>query len=299
MRKTRLPLLLFVLPLFVSPIAVAAQDEPTSASPADQILRSLVEQMRAGLGQVTPLEVLTECNGGTISCGQTVTGRVYLDSCYASSSGVYAVGYLFNGSLGQRITLQAYSPSFRAGILLGDGREGNTVLYASNQATEVGGTAEIVNFALPYTGPYFIFVSPLVASTFGGYSLGVTCASSPPPGGSCTPSSTTLCLNNSRFRVTATFLTPQGQSGNATAVTETVDTGMFWFFSANNIEAIIKVVNGCTFNSRYWVFAGGLTNVQVVLTVVDTQNGTTRTYTNEQGTAFQPIQDTSAFATCP
>src|SRR5512141_542734 len=106
MKKIRLPLLLFVVSLVSSPIAVAAQDEPSPASPANsQILRSLVEQMRAGVGQVTPLEVLTECNGGTISCGQTVSGRVYLDSCYASSSGVYAVGYLFNGSLGQRIHL--------------------------------------------------------------------------------------------------------------------------------------------------------------------------------------------------
>jgi hypothetical protein len=115
----------------------------------------------------------------------------------------------------------------------------------------------------------------------------------------CTPSSTTLCLNNGRFSVTATFLTPQGQSGNATAVTETSATGLFWFFSADNVEAIIKVVNGCALNSRYWVFAGGLTNVQVSITVTDTRNGTTRTYTNPQGVAFQPIQDTNAFATCP
>jgi hypothetical protein len=282
------------------PIWVTAQDEPSWASAADdQIFRSLVEEMRGAGGQVTPLEILTPCNGGTVSCGQTVTGRVSVDSCYASSSGVYAVGYLFNGSVGQRITLRASSPTVRIGILLGDGRQGNTTLYASNQAATTGGTAEILNLALPYTGPYFIFVSPLVAFTYGDYSLTVTCGSAPPPSGSCTPNATTLCLNNGRFRVTATFLTPQAQSGTATAVPETTDTGMFWFFSANNIETIIKVVNGCSFNQRYWVFAGGLTNVQVVLTVVDTLNGTTRTYTNPQGAAFQPIQDTNAFATCP
>ena len=83
------------------------------------------------------------------------------------------------------------------------------------------------------------------------------------------------------------------------AVSETTDTGMFWFFSANNIEMILKVVNGCALNSRYWVFAGGLTNVAVTMTVTDTANGTVRTYNNPQNTAFQPIQDTSAFATCP
>jgi hypothetical protein len=41
-----------------------------------------------------------------------------------------------------------------------------------------------------------------------------------------------------------------------------------------------------------------LTNVQVDLTVTDTQNGTVKTYRNPQNTSFQPIQDTSAFSTC-
>ena len=64
-------------------------------------------------------------------------------------------------------------------------------------------------------------------------------------------------------------------------------------------EVILKVLNACGLNQRYWVFAGGLTNVRTVLTVVDTQNNTTKTYTNPQGTAFVPVLDTGAFATCP
>jgi len=60
---------------------------------------------------------------------------------------------------------------------------------------------------------------------------------------------------------------------------------------------VIKVVDGRVVNNRYWVFAGGLTNVNVVTTVTDTQTGAFKTYTNPQGTAFQPIQGTSAFAT--
>ena len=52
-------------------------------------------------------------------------------------------------------------------------------------------------------------------------------------------------------------------------------------------------------SSGLWVFAGGLTSVRVELRVTDTQKGQTRTYVNPQGAAFQPIQDTSAFSTCP
>ena len=77
------------------------------------------------------------------------------------------------------------------------------------------------------------------------------------------------------------------------------NTYYFCFFSSDNVEMVFKVLNGCGLNSRYWTFAGGLTDVNVIMTVTDTQTGTVKTYTNPQGTAFQPIQDTSAFATCP
>jgi hypothetical protein len=114
----------------------------------------------------------------------------------------------------------------------------------------------------------------------------------------CLADADTLCLNNGRFRVVASWQTSTA-SGSAKAVTETTDTGMFWFFSANNIEMIIKVVNGCALNSRYWVFAGGMTNAAVTMTVTDTRTGAVKSYPNSLNTAFQPVQDTSAFATCP
>jgi len=59
------------------------------------------------------------------------------------------------------------------------------------------------------------------------------------------------------------------------------------------------VLDGCGINQRYWVFAGGLTDVRVELTVEDTVSGEVRIYTNPLGGAFLPIQDMEAFATCP
>ncbi|MDQ6891186.1 MAG: hypothetical protein M3167_00695 [Acidobacteriota bacterium] len=116
--------------------------------------------------------------------------------------------------------------------------------------------------------------------------------------GPCTPDANSLCLNNGRFKVTATYSSAQG-SGTGTAIPGTSDTGQFWFFTSQNVEMVVKVLNGCGFNQRYWVFAGGLTNVQVTMTVTDMSNATVKTYTNPLNTAFQPIQDTAAFATCP
>ncbi len=88
-------------------------------------------------------------------------------------------------------------------------------------------------------------------------------------------------------------------SGAGHAVSLTPDTGYFWFFDATNVEVVLKVLDACGFNQHFWVFAGGLTNVQVHLSVTDTLTGVVRTYDNPQGKAFQPVQDTSAFLTCP
>ena len=117
----------------------------------------------------------------------------------------------------------------------------------------------------------------------------------------CVQSQTTLCLNNGRFSVTAHFRTVNNQSGDAMGVPLTSDSGYFWFFNPNNIEVVVKVLNACTqAQPRYWVFAAGLTNVEVTLTVTDTQaGGSPNIYQNPLNTPFAPIQDTGAFATCP
>jgi len=112
----------------------------------------------------------------------------------------------------------------------------------------------------------------------------------------CTANATTLCLHSSRFKVQVQWTTGDGSSGSGQAVSVTGDTGYFWFFSPNNVEMVLKAVDGCAFNSTFWVFAGGLTNVNVVTTVTDTQTGVVRTYVNPQGVPFQPLQDTNAFA---
>jgi len=117
----------------------------------------------------------------------------------------------------------------------------------------------------------------------------------------CQPSDTVLCLNDGRFRVEVEWADFDANEGMGHVVLPGDDSGEFWFFSANNTELLVKVLNACNqpgFNA-FWVFAAGLTNVEVTLTVTDTRSGQVRTYQNELGTPFEPILDTSAFATCP
>jgi len=114
----------------------------------------------------------------------------------------------------------------------------------------------------------------------------------------CVQGPSTLCLDNSRFKVQATWRTAiaiESDSGPGHALPQTNNFGQFWFFSPDNVELSVKVLDGCSLNDHFWVFASGLTDVEVVLRVTDSQTGVTRTYFNPKGQAYTPVQDTSAF----
>ncbi|MDE2689135.1 MAG: fibronectin type III domain-containing protein [Acidobacteriota bacterium] len=115
-------------------------------------------------------------------------------------------------------------------------------------------------------------------------------------GGSCVPDERTLCLEKGRFSVRATWEKPDGETGDAVAWPLTGDTGLYWFFAPSNVEMVLKVLDGCGINQHRWVFAGGLTDVGVAMTVTDTETGQVQRYGNPVGTAFQPVQDLNAFA---
>jgi hypothetical protein len=115
----------------------------------------------------------------------------------------------------------------------------------------------------------------------------------------CVPDDHILCLNGGRFEVSARFRTADSGETDASAEPLTGDSGYFWFFNPANIEVVVKVLSGCSINDHYWVFATGLTNVEVTLFVTDTETDTLKTYINTLGVPFAPIQDTSAFAACP
>lgn len=115
----------------------------------------------------------------------------------------------------------------------------------------------------------------------------------------CIETATNLCLSSDRFEVTAVWRNVQGASGPGNAIELTPDTGYFWFFDAANVEAVVKVLDACVINGRFWVFIGGLTDLNVDIVVEDVQTGLIREYENPLGSAYETVNDTDAFATCP
>ena len=117
--------------------------------------------------------------------------------------------------------------------------------------------------------------------------------------GACVSSSTRMCLRDDRFSVEVEWTDFDGDTGpGRVASFGTDESGVFWFFGPNNLEFLVKVLDACTFNDRFWIFASATTNVGYTLTVTDTAAGQQAVYTNPLGTLAPAIADTDAFATC-
>lgn len=124
------------------------------------------------------------------------------------------------------------------------------------------------------------------------------------------PTDPGLCLVDDRFKVTVEwknysgnpyFLLGRPQSGEGQGVviepsTPTLprDTGYFWFFNEHEPELAVKILDGRDTNGAFWFFAGGLTDVEYRVRVVDTETQAEATYENPPG-SFINIRDTAAF----
>ncbi|MEM1249904.1 MAG: Calx-beta domain-containing protein [Acidobacteriota bacterium] len=111
----------------------------------------------------------------------------------------------------------------------------------------------------------------------------------------CAADEEQMCLNGGRFGASIDWSTNQGTAGRGQQVTLTTDTGYFWFFEPDNVEVVVKVLDACAINGKYWVFAAGLTDVETDLQVVDSVTGAARSYTNDEGDAFSVVLDTGFF----
>ena len=117
----------------------------------------------------------------------------------------------------------------------------------------------------------------------------------------CVPTLTRACLQFRRFAVEATYDATAygGSTGTAAPRFESDESIKFTFFTPENLELFVKVIDGCGYNGHYWIFASGLTNLGVSLRVTDTSSGTVYAYDNPSGQTFAPLLDIEAFACEP
>lgn len=116
----------------------------------------------------------------------------------------------------------------------------------------------------------------------------------PPPTARCTPTATLLQFDGD-YEVSMCYRTPDGQVGQAkSGIWASGESGLLWFFSRDNAEVLVKVLDGCSHNGHRWVFVAPVTTLEFEL-LVTAPDGTTWRHGNLQGVTASTRSDTQAF----
>jgi len=114
------------------------------------------------------------------------------------------------------------------------------------------------------------------------------------PATPCAAGGDSLCLLDGRFKVSVEWRTSKGDSGIGRPLQLTRDTGAFYFFRSDNVELLLKILDGRAANGHFWVFYGSLSNVEFTIRVTDNETGAVRAYHNAPGN-FASAGDVEAF----
>ena len=120
-------------------------------------------------------------------------------------------------------------------------------------------------------------------------------------GGPCVEGPNTACLLNDRFKIEIQWTDFEAVTRTAfRASAGTPDSALFYWTDPNNWEFLIKAINACGFNQKYWIYFAAATNVGYRVTVTDTvAGGPPKVYTNPVGTLAPAVNDSSAFGCSP
>jgi len=87
-----------------------------------------------------------------------------------------------------------------------------------------------------------------------------------------------------RFHLSLSWETPDGHTGWGHPVKLTSQSAYFYFFDPNNLEVMVKILDGRAVNGSFWVFYGALTDLKYDLIITDTLTGASKIYSNPMGT---------------
>ena len=111
----------------------------------------------------------------------------------------------------------------------------------------------------------------------------------------CESGPTALCLQDGRYRVTLDWSASDGAAAAArVSAAQTAEAGLFFFFTPENLEVLVKVLDGCDVNGHHWVSAASATDMGLDLVVSDVRSGAERRYVKAAGEP-EAFTDTSAF----
>jgi hypothetical protein len=261
-----------------------AGDDPTITIPSVSVTRDAGQRIRAALAAVDPAGSL-QFASAAFAAGEGDGNAVVTVTRDGGTAGEVSVSY--STTDGTATAGEDYLPTSGT-LTFADGEGGSQSFAVPIVDDEVSEDAETVSLSL--------------SDPTGGASLGQPSSAVLTIGDNevCIADGTTLCLNGGRFRVRVGWRDFEDRTGDGRTVPfGSDDSGLFWFFAPDNWEMLIKVIDGCAFNDRVWVFAAATTNVEYTLRVTDTVTGQTKEYMNLLGNRAPAITDTRGFDACP
>ncbi|REJ80292.1 MAG: hypothetical protein DWQ30_13045 [Acidobacteria bacterium] len=103
-----------------------------------------------------------------------------------------------------------------------------------------------------------------------------------PPTTACEPTEFSLCLLD-RFEVAVVWADGSGAQHVASLSPISRNTAGFWFFTPDNLELAIKIVDGRWLNGHHWLYYGALSDVAYEILVLDHLTGEINRYENLAG----------------
>ncbi len=128
----------------------------------------------------------------------------------------------------------------------------------------------------------------------------------PAPHYQCSESEYSVCLQGARFQVETQvfYKNSSGDQMNQKARVKKAllngvnkTSSLFYFFSESSPELLVKVIDGCGVNGKYWVFSSVGTDLDYSVFVTDNATGIRRPY--HRNSTNPLIDDTSAFPCHP
>ena len=110
----------------------------------------------------------------------------------------------------------------------------------------------------------------------------------------CIPASTPLVFDGG-YEVSLCYETAEGLVGEGRGgIWASGQAGLLWFFDRDNAEVLVKVLDGCSYNGRRWVYVAPVTDVAFNLHVTS-PNGRRWTHRNRLGVTAVARSDNFAF----
>lgn len=179
----------------------------------------------------------------------------------------------------------------------GGGFPSTSVAPATQKCTPPGpySDAVLVDFGVLYAGTYRVDVYLEEEGDFGTLPIRTRRSTMTVENGA-----DFVPLQDGRFEVFIDWRDFDNRTGVGKPVPgATDDSTLFTFFGGENWEVLVKILDACTLNGKFWVLTAAATTVEYTITIEDTLTGAVWTYDNPLGFPSPAVTDIEAFDCSP